>query len=68
MAIEKELVHAHKFHPRHFHFHPPHHTSSGGILTVLGASMLAHPIGWAIGALIVVGVVGVVVYNALKED
>lgn len=39
--------------------------SSGGALSMLGASMAAHPVGWAIGAVVVVGAIA---YFALKED
>jgi hypothetical protein len=43
-------------------------SGSGGIFAAVGASMAAYPVTWAIGAVVVVGVIGVIAYNALKED
>jgi len=43
-------------------------SGGGGALAMLGASMAAHPVVWAIGAVVIVGVVGYTVYSTLKED
>jgi len=43
-------------------------SSAGGLGTALGASMALHPVGWAVGAAVAVGVVGVFLYHAFKED
>jgi hypothetical protein len=80
MAIEREFIKenlAH-YHLPHVHYHHPHNqqlsnwnssnggdSSDGGIGAALAASMAAHPIGWAIGAIVVIGAVA---YFALKDD
>lgn len=80
MAIEKEFIKKEftHYHRPHVHYHMPHNqqlsnwnssnggdSSNGGIGAALTASMAAHPIGWAIGTIVVIGVVA---YFVLKDD